>query len=250
MIVPHIDYGRGIDVYAPTYRYLPTEENTLFVVFGTCHKWAPHMWNIALRDLSTPLGRVKSADKLRGFIAEDGLLKDYVDEWCHRNEHSIELQIPLIQYLMGKQSFQVLSILTGSLHEYIIDGRRVEEGETRELIERLRLLLSKHEGPCVFMAAADLAHIGAQFGDREPLDEAAMQASKEKDQRILDSIIAVDSSGFFRTIKEEKDKRRICGLAPIYFTLAMLDGSEGQLVGYQQWTDGASSVSFAGAVFY
>jgi AmmeMemoRadiSam system protein B len=250
LLVPHIDYGRGVDVYAPVYRYLPTEENTLFVVFGTCHKLAPRLWNIAFRDLKTPLGMVRSAGDVGKLITRDPVLKDYVDEWPHRNEHSIELQIPLIQFLMGDRTFEVLSVLTGSLHEYMGDGKHLDQGEAKDLVMRLRTILDAHKGPCVFIAAADLAHIGAQFGDTGPLDRAALNESKRKDQELLETVTAVDASSFFKTVKGEDDRRRICGLAPIFFALSMLDSSEGQLVGYQQWTDGASSVSFAGAVFY
>jgi MEMO1 family protein len=249
LVVPHIDYQRGVEVYTPIYRYLPTQQNTLFVIFGTCHKWAPKMWNIASRDLLTPLGLVKTPEGIGRQIAEDRFLKNYIDEWPHRNEHSIELQIPLIQFLMGERSFEVLSILTGSLHEYVNDGKNVDEGETRELIERLKALLAYHSGPCVVMAAADLAHIGAQFGDQMPLDNNVMEESKTKDRELLEAIIAADAGKFFAMVKSEEDRRRICGLAPIYFTLSMLPQCAGELIEYRQWTDGASSVSFAGAIF-
>jgi MEMO1 family protein len=249
MVVPHIDYGRGVEVYAPVYRYLPKEENTLFVIFGTCHKPAPGAWNISLKDLRTPLGLVRSAGKVGELIRQDRLLKDYVDEWPHRNEHSIELQIPVIQFLMEEKPFEVLSILTGSLHEYMIDGRPIGEGEVKQLVDRLAAILKEHEGPCVIIAAADLAHIGAQFGDKAPLDSMVMEHSRQKDEELLRTVEAVNARAFFDRIREEGDRRRICGLAPIYFTLSMLGTPAGQVIAYRQWTDDASSVSFAGVVF-
>ena len=249
IIAPHIDYERGKDIYAPTYRNLVFEEGTLFVVFGTCHKFAPRLWNISLKDLETPLGRMRNAGWIGNLIGQDGMLRSYVDEWPHRNEHSIELQIPILQYLMGDREYHVLPILTGSLHEYIADGKSLEDGETRQLIECLKALLTVHPGPCVFVAAADLAHIGAQFGDTAPLDAPTLEESRRKDEALLRTVEAGDAAGFFNTVKQEGDRRRICGLAPIYFALAMLEGSRGRLAGYQQWTDGASSVSFAGALF-
>jgi MEMO1 family protein len=249
MVVPHIDYERGIEVYTPTYQYLPREENTLFVIFGTCHKWAPKMWNIARRDITTPLGTVRSATDVGEAIAEDQVLRNYIDEWPHRNEHSIELQIPLIQYLMGEKPFEVLSILTGSLHEYVANGHPIDKGETKELVESLKSVLIEHAGPCVIMAAADLAHIGAQFGDKGPLDKSIMEQSKQKDEELLKTLADADGKEFFEAVRTDKDRRRICGLAPIYFTLSMLEAVKGEIVGYHQWTDGASSVSFTGAVF-
>ena len=248
MIAPHIDYGRGLEVYGPTYRYLPRDKNTLFVVFGTCHKPTRRVWSIALRDVVTPLGRVRGAATVGDRVAQDALLRGYVDEWPHRNEHSIELQLPIIQFVMGEREFEVLSILTGSLHEYMEDGTRLDQGEVSELLARLKQVVKAHEGPVVFVAAADLAHIGAQFGDTG-LDNAMLEESKEKDYALLQRITAVDAAAFFETVRREGDKRRICGLAPIYFVLSMLDSDRGELIEYRQWTDGASSVSFAGAIF-
>ncbi|OPY67345.1 MAG: hypothetical protein A4E57_02344 [Syntrophorhabdaceae bacterium PtaU1.Bin034] len=250
MIAPHIDYERGMGVYGPTYRHLPEEEGTLFVIFGTCHKFAPRTWNISLKDLVTPLGTIKAAEEVGRLIREDPYLKEYIDEWPHRNEHSIELQLPIIQYFLKKKDFEVLSILTGSLHEYMEDGARPEQGEAAELVKALKGVLKAYDGPVVFLAAADLAHIGAQFGDPGPLDRLTLQDSEQRDGELLHMIRNVDAAGFFETVRREGDRRRICGLSPIYFVLSMLDSCRGEVIGYQQWTDGASSVSFVGAVFY
>ena len=249
IIAPHIDYARGADVYRLVYRFLPAEENALFVVLGTCHKPAPKVWNIALRDLRTPLGTVKGASKVGRLLREDALLGAYVDEWPHRNEHSIELQLPIIQFLLGHDRFEVLSILTGSIHEYMEAGKSPGSGEAAGLIERLKEILKAHEGPCVFIAGADLAHIGAQFGDSPPLSASVLEASQQKDGALLETVARADAAGFFEAVRGEDDRRRICGLAPIYFLLSMLAPCEGEVVGYHQWTDGASSVSFAGVVF-
>lgn len=249
IIAPHIDYGRGADVYRRVYRFLPRDENTLFVIFGTCHKPAPRLWNIALRDLRTPIGTVKGAAVVGRLVREDALLGSYVNEWPHRNEHSIELQLPIIQSLLGHERFEVLSILTGSLHEYVEAGKSPNLGEAVELAERLKGILKAHEGPCVVIAGADMAHIGAQFGDAPPLHASFLEESRQKDGALLETVARVDAAGFFEAVAGEGDRRRICGLAPIYFLLSILGPCEGEVVGYDQWTDGASSVSFAGVVF-
>ncbi|MGD0229620.1 MAG: AmmeMemoRadiSam system protein B [Syntrophorhabdales bacterium] len=248
VIAPHIDYARGMEVYRQTYTSLPEDDNTLFVIFGTCHKFAPRLWNIALRDVVTPFGSIKGAKEVGRLARQDPVLKGYVDEWPHRNEHSIELQLPIIQYLVGHERFEVLSILTGSLHDYLEDGKDPERGEAAELVGTLKEILKAHDGRCVFIAAADMAHIGAQFGDPPP-DRSFLDESKQKDGELLEAMARVDAAGFFEAVRKEGDRRRICGFAPIYFLLSMLDSCRGEVVGYQQWTDGASSVSFAGVIF-
>ena len=76
-----------------------------------------------------------------------------------------------------------------------------------------------------------------------------MERSRKKDEMLLGHIKNADADAFFREIKEEGDERRICGLTPIFFQLKLLAGCSADIVNYDQWTDGHSSVSFAGGFF-
>lgn len=250
ILAPHIDYGRGQKVYSEVYRYLPYMEHDLIVIFGTCHGYAPGLWNISLKDFATPLGTVKNVRGMGDLIRDHDVLGKYVFEWAHRNEHSIELQLPIIQYLVGNREIEILPILNGSMHRFISGERTIDDGELAELTGSLKDVLEQYGKSYLVIAAADLAHIGAQFGDQFTLDASILEQSKKSDQRILEQIGKSDAHGFFQAIKEEGDSRRICGLTPIFSQLSLLPASKARLVGYDQWSDGASSVSFAGAVFY
>jgi len=249
LLSPHIDYKRGKEVYACTYPYLRHVDSTLIVIFGTSHRISEKLWNISLKDFSTPLDRIPVSRELREMIKNHPILKKYVCEWPHRMEHSIELQLPLLQFTIQKD-FEILPILTGSMHEYVEGKKDLDDPEIEELLSSLKECLSSYGKPYIVLAGADLAHIGAQFGDPYPLDFLTLNASKIKDEFLLDAIRECNAYKFFNTIKEEKDKRRICGLAPIYFQLRMLSGSRCEITRYEQWTDGSSSVSFAGGVYY
>jgi AmmeMemoRadiSam system protein B len=120
----------------------------------------------------------------------------------------------------------------------------------RALTDNLRQVLEQYGKQYLLVAGADLAHIGAQFGDSYSLDQLTLSRSKSKDEDILDGVKQVDCERFVAAIRAEQDERRICGLAPIYFQLSLLRACKCNVVSYDQWTDGASSVSFAGAVFY
>jgi len=250
ILAPHIDYSRGMAVYSKIYPFLSGIDGGLIVLLGTCHHVTPHLINISLKDFATPLGIALNARELGKLIREDRLLTRYVAEWPHRNEHSIELQIPLIQFLMRERGFEILPILTGSMHEYVEGAKNTSKGELQDLTGGLKDLLESYGKSYCIIAGADLAHIGAQFGDRYPLDRTVLEQSKVKDQALLESVRQIDPEAFFGFVRNEGDRRRICGLTPIYFQLSLMDGAQGKVVTYDQWTDGASSVSFAGAVFY
>ncbi|MCX8021467.1 MAG: AmmeMemoRadiSam system protein B [Syntrophorhabdaceae bacterium] len=250
LLAPHIDYNRGIDTYRKVYRYLHNHRKPLVVILGTCHNHMEKILSISTKDFSTPLDVVPSSSTISRLVREDVILKEYIDEWPHRIEHSIELQLPLLQFMI-QDDFEILPILTGSMHEYIEGEKDIEkDDEIRSILEALKGVLSAYGEPYLIVSGADLAHIGAQFGDRGSLDSFTLLGSKRKDEELLRFISQVDGDGFFRAVKEEMDKRRICGLAPIYFQLKLLEGCTGRIVDYRQWTDGTSSVSFAGGVFY
>jgi hypothetical protein len=249
IIAPHIDYTRGINVYQQIYPYLRHVNKPLIVVFGTCHHMTEKIWNISLKDFETPLDIAPVSQELRSLVLHNDVLSDSVTEWPHRNEHSIELQIPLIQFNM-LNDFEILPILTGSMHEYIDGTRDINDGVLAGLVNSLKAVLKAYGKPYIVIAGADLAHIGAQFGDPYPLDSFTLMHSKTKDEEILACIQEVNAESFFNTIKKEGDARRICGLTPIYFLLRLMEGRTAEIVSYDQWTDKKSSVSFAGAVFY
>jgi hypothetical protein len=58
------------------------------------------------------------------------------------------------------------------------------------------------------------------------------------------------ASGFLDSVISDGNSRRVCGLAPIYATLKMLEGirTDGGVLGWDIWVDEtASAVSFGGA---
>ena len=225
IVAPHIDYPRGMGVYRKTYPHLGSCAKPLVVIFGTCHHPTEKILSISLKDFETPLETIPHAKGLGNLIAGNKILKKYVDEWPHRNEHSIELQLPLIQFMMS-HDFEILPILTGSMHEHVEGGKSIDDEEIEEIIANLQEVFAAYGKPFIIISGADLAHIGAQFGDRFDLDMAALAHSKAQDQILLESVKRVDAAGFFSTIREEKDARRICGLTPIFFQLRLLEGKQ------------------------
>ena len=133
ILAPHIDYARGYKVYREIYRYLPLTDKELIVVFGTCHGLTPSLWNISLKDFYTPLGILPCTSGLASLVRENPVLNKHLDEWCHRAEHSIELQLPIIQFQLRDRNVEILSILTGSMHEHVTGLDQPDGGLYRTL---------------------------------------------------------------------------------------------------------------------
>ncbi|MDR2018370.1 MAG: AmmeMemoRadiSam system protein B [Syntrophobacterales bacterium] len=250
ILAPHIDYGRGGYVYRRVYRYLKGAEKPLIVLLGTCHAFTQDMWNISEKDFATPIGIMPNSPELCGMIKARRELSKCVKEWPHRREHSIELQLPIIQFMTAGHKIEILPILTGSMHEQITGSKSLEDEEITIPLSSLKEVLKAYGKPYLVVAGADLAHMGAQFGDPFILDRKILSQSRKKDEAILEHVKNVNAYGFFNEVRMEEDRRRICGLTAIYFQLSLLEGSRSEIVGYDQWYDGRSSVSFAGGVFY
>ena len=66
---------------------------------------------------------------------------------------------------------------------------------------------------------------------------------------MLEAVEAGDADAFFDSVRRDGDRRRICGLSPIYTLLRALGGARGTLRTYGQWPDPEGVVSFASLVF-
>jgi hypothetical protein len=99
------------------------------------------------------------------------------------------------------------------------------------------------------VAGVDLAHVGPRFGDPEPNTADSLRAVEAADLGMLEAITAGDPTAFYASIAHDGDRRRICGLSPIYTFLRALPGVEGRLLRYSQWPDPQGAVSFCAAAF-
>jgi AmmeMemoRadiSam system protein B len=102
-----------------------------------------------------------------------------------------------------------------------------------------------------FVAGVDLAHVGRQFGDREPITDEFLKWVESEDQRLVQRLAALDAPGFFNEIAKDQDKRRICGFSPLYSLIHLLNGSRGKTLKYSQafTPETGSAVTFTSMIF-
>jgi MEMO1 family protein len=121
----------------------------------------------------------------------------------------------------------------------------------KAFINALQDLLAQESRQVCFVAGVDLAHVGKQFGDLEPITPDFLKWVETEDRLLIDRLAALDAPGFFSEIAKDQDKRRICGFAPLYSLIQLLDGSHGRTLKYDQTftPETGSAVSFTSMVF-
>jgi hypothetical protein len=239
VVAPHVDFPRGGASYARAARAFAATDADVFVVFGTAHASPRRLFTLTRHDYVTPLGRAETDRRvvtaLLDALGEEELLSD---ELCHRDEHSVELPLVVLQEVVRRPFTAVPVLCSGTSHL----ARPADA--TRPFLDALARATAGRK--VCFVAGADLAHVGPLYGDRRPPTPSELSALEREDRRTLAFVAAGDAEGFHRDASRDDLRRRLCGTAPVYAAMRA-SASGARLLHYGQWTDGVDSVSFAAA---
>jgi hypothetical protein len=251
VIAPHIDFHRGGPAYAWAYRDVAERcQADCFVIFGTCHAGMSQPFALTTKDYDTPLGPVRVDRGVVDALVQRNGRDSLASEISHRTEHSIEFQAVFLQYLFGgRRDFTIVPVLTSFAHEALARGGSPEDDPRVDaFLETLTDALAARNRPSTIIAGADLAHVGPRFGDPRPVSASQRTRIEREDREMLAAVEAGDAAGFFASVARDGDRRRICGLSPIYALLRMT-GARGALRHYGQCPDPQGLVSYASVVY-
>jgi len=253
LVSPHIDYQRGGPVYAQVWSRVAEaiREAEIVIIFGTDHLSGEAGLTLTRQHYATPWGVLPTAHHVVEAMAQAmGDQVAFREELHHRVEHSIELATVWLHYLLGDRSCALVPILCGPFQRFVTgEAPPGQDATMSAAIEALRAATASSR--TIVVAAGDLAHVGPAFGDPYPVDLVGRARLTTADQQLMAAICVGDAEAFFQRVKEEQDRRRICGLPPIYLTLRYLDGATGEASGYMQCPAdqrGTSLVSICGVV--
>jgi AmmeMemoRadiSam system protein B len=257
LVSPHIDYPRGGPVYAQVWDRVAeaVREAEIAIIFGTDHVSEEDGLTLTRQHYATPWGVLPTAHHVVDAMAQTmGDEVAFRDELYHRVEHSIELAAVWLHYLLGDRRdspCELVPILCGPFQRFVTeDSQPGQDATMSAAIEALRAATASSR--TIVVAAGDLAHVGPAFGDSYPIDLVGRARLTAADQQLMATICTGDAEAFFQGVKEEQDRRRICGLPPIYLTLRYLDGATGEVSGYMQCPAdqrNTSLVSICGILF-
>ena len=199
LICPHAGYMYSGPVAASAYFELATDgKPDTVVLLGPNHTGYGSGLAIMREGIwNTPLGDVQIDSALADAILHETRIVD-VDDIAHRYEHSLEVQLPFLQFLYGND-FKIVPICF-LMQDY---DSAVEVG--RALIEALDATNT------VVIASSDMTHY-----------ESAKSASA-KDHEALKAVTDLDAKRFYQTV--EAKNITACGFAPITALITYANGT-------------------------
>ena len=209
-VCPHAGYVYSGKVAAHAYATLP--EADTYVLLGPNHTGYGSPVSVSRDTWKTPLGTVEVdvelVDRFLGSIVD-------VDELGHKYEHSIEVQLPFLQYRFDGD-FKILPICMG-----------MQDEETAvEIGNIIANLVSESRKRVVFIASSDFTHY-------QPA-----KLAKETDNEVIDSILNLDVPGMYDRLYRRNAS--ICGYGPIASMLTSskkLGGNHATLLNYSNSGD-------------
>ena len=214
LICPHAGYMYSGPVAASAFYELALDgKPDTVVLMGPNHTGYGSVLSLMREGVwRTPLGDIEIDTEMANKITHETSVID-VDELAHRYEHSIEVQLPFLQFLYGN-AFKIVPICF-LMQDY---DSAVEVGRT--LAEALDATNT------VVIASSDMTHY-------EPAKTAAA-----KDQAALKAVTNMDAKRFYETV--ETRNITACGYAPITALITYakrVNAKEAELLSYHNSGD-------------
>ncbi len=202
LVSPHAGYVYSGPVAAHGFKALYEDgiPETIIVIGPNHHGFGADV-AISAEDFKTPLGTIQVDKDL-----VDGLQNELVriDERAHSNEHSIEVQLPFIQYLFDDVKIVPICMLKQDINT------------AKALGEHIRDAVADRD--VVIVASTDFSHY------------VLKETAKKKDGKTIDMITASDAEGLYRSIRDEHIS--MCGYGPVAAMMYGTDCSSAELLKY------------------
>jgi len=199
LISPHAGYRFSGEGAAAGYTLLRQRPVRRVVVLGVAHRAALSKLSIAdVTHYRTPLGDIPLDQEAVAALRRSKLVTAHPT--AHRQEHSIEMQLPLLQRALPS-GFSLVPILVGHLSP---DDYAAAADVVRPLLDDQTLLV----------ASSDFTHYGPNYRYLPfPLDERTQARIRELDMGAWERIAARDPAGLLAYKRETR--ATICGFSPV-----------------------------------
>jgi hypothetical protein len=178
------------------------------IILGVNHQGMGHPYAVDGHDhWATPLGDIEICRKLRQQLTENSEIFE-VDTLAGSREHSLEVQVPFIQFLNPRAKILPITIASSDFQGLRAGGK-----------ELARLISDRDD--VLIVASSDMSHY------------IAADMAKEQDAKAIEKILSLDPEGLFNTVA--KEHITMCGIAPttMMLTAALeLEAQKAEVIDY------------------
>lgn len=244
LVVPHAGYPASGEIAAHAYQYLATNGFAdVFIILGPNHTGMGSGASIMTEGgWKTPMGIVPINESLAQQLCKEIIDKDDV---AHIYEHSIEVQLPFLQFVAGEKPFDFIPLCMG-----MQDVQTSQEVGTilADVIKRT------NDKTVVIIASSDFTHAGFDYMTMPPSGTKVDEYAKQQDKLAIDKILDMDPEGLIYTV--HKNNITMCGYGPVAAMLTAaksLGAKQAELLkygsSYEVWP-GGSCVGYGALAVY
>jgi hypothetical protein len=243
-VAPHAGYVYCGKTAASVYNDISTGFETA-VILGPNHSGLGVGVATSLETWKTPLGNLETDEEFVKEIIKDSVIME--DPKSHWREHSIEVQLPWLQYRF--KEFKIVPITINPIYFDVKTCREIGE-KIAEVAKSLRRKV-------LIIASSDFTHYGVAYG-YEPFEGSTtdiLKKIKETDLEVINLIIGLKPSEVIKTCDE--NRLTICGyggIAAMLYAVKALGAKQGELINYSTSFDVSKDkdavVGYAGITIY
>lgn len=209
VVSPHAGYIYSGPVAAAVFSSVLLPE--LFVILGPSHRGMRSLFALAARgSWQTPLGDAPVHSELALAIMRHSPLVEE-EENAHALEHSLEVQLPFIQFL--RKDLSIVPICVSFQADF---------EDLEELAQAIVSALKERGQESLIVASTDMSHYVPQ------------DVARRKDFLAIEKIQALDALGLYTIVREEDIS--MCGYQPTVAAILAakaLGAKKGELIRYQ-----------------
>lgn len=222
LVVPHAGFVYSGAIASHAYGRLAEQGFAeTFIILGPNHTGMGSGVSVMTQGAwKTPLGLVSLDESLAQSIAT-GIIDQ--DASAHTYEHSIEVQLPFLQYLGRGRTFEFVPVCM-----------MMQDYETvQDVGAILAKALQSSKKNIILVASSDFSHAGFNYRSAPPPGMRVDEYAKKQDTLALQEILALDPQGLIETV--EQHAITMCGSGPVAVMLLVakiLGASTAELLKY------------------
>lgn len=222
LVVPHAGFVYSGAIAAHSYHFLANNgfSNT-FIILGPNHTGMGSDISVMTEgEWMTPLGNTKINEILAKQLQRDIIDKD---DNAHKYEHSIEVQLPFLQYIVGNKNFDFVPICMS-----------MQDKETaKEVGKIIADIIKDTEEKIVIIASSDFSHAGFNYMSMPPEGIRVDEYAQKQDKYAIDEILNLNPGGLIDTVQNKNIT--MCGFGPVASMITaskLLGGDKAELLKY------------------